>query len=330
MKKLIVIDSYLTSKKKENILKGEIESLKNTGFDIMLVAHYPISTEIQFMVDYFIFDKNQTLDPIDEAPYYWFGGIDSDPFIWVYNGRYRLAICQNMFNAFQFAEIKGYDFVYFAENDNFFSENDAHRLDTLIDEMLESGKKCIFFKPKDYIVRKSLVYETQLFGITPKYFNEIFKLPTSPEEWESYQMGFTLELAFYEKLVQYEYSFLIINEHSSQYFSESKINQIRAENFLMELLYNVRDNTTPILFYHNNYKYQQRIIIKVNDLIVEDNIVNPQNWAYREFKLNNDIVSFEVYDQDGVIETIKSYKLDEKLNDIIIEKGRIDFTKKNF
>jgi hypothetical protein len=42
MKKLIVIDSYLTSTKKENILKEQIESLKNIGFDIMLVAHYPI------------------------------------------------------------------------------------------------------------------------------------------------------------------------------------------------------------------------------------------------------------------------------------------------
>jgi hypothetical protein len=339
MKKLIIIDSYLTSKKKENILKGEIESLKGIGFDIMLVAHYPISTEIQFMVDYFIFDKNQTLDPINDAPYYWFGGTSEDPFILVYNGRYRLAICQNMFNAFQFAEVKGYDFVYFAENDNFFSENDAKRLNTLIDEMLESNKKCIFFKPEYYKVpfvdgslegvTESFVYETQFFGITPKYFNEVFKLPTNQQEWDSYKMGFTLEVAFYEKLVKYEDNFLIINEHSSQYFSESKINQIRAENFIMELLYNIQDNSTPVLFFHNNYKYQQRVVIKVNNVIREDNIVNPQNWAYREFKLNGDTLTFEVYDQDDVLETTKSYVLDNKLNDIIIDKGKIDFTKKN-
>lgn len=339
MKKLIVIDSYLTSKKKENVLKGEIESLKVTGFDIMLVAHYPVSIELQFMVDYFIFDKNQTLDIIDEAPYYWFGGTDNDPFILVYNGRYRLAICQNMFNAFQFAEIKGYDFVYFAENDNFFSENDAKQLNTLIDEMFESNKKCIFFKPEGYKVpfiernlegiTESFVYETQLFGITPKYFNEIFKLPTTLDQWLSYKMGFTLEVAFYEKLVKYENDFLIINEHSSQYFSESKINQIRAENFIMELLYNIENPETPVLFYHNNYKYQQRIIIKINDIIIEDKIINPQNWAYREFRINNDILEFEVYDQDGILETIKSYKLDDKLNNNIKEKGLINFSRKN-
>jgi hypothetical protein len=294
-----------------------------------LVAHYPICTEIQFMVDYFIFDKNQTLDPIEDAPYYWFGGTDTDPFILVYNGRYRLAICQNMFNSFQFAELKGYDFIYFTENDNFFSENDAERLNSLIGEMLENKKKCIFFKPKDYIVRNSLVYETQFFGITPKYFNDIFKLPTNQEEWDSYEMGFTLELAFYEKLLKHEDNFLIINEHSSQYFSESKINQIRAENFIMELLYNIENPEAPILFYHNNYKYQQRIIIKINDIIIEDKIVNPQNWAYREFKINNDILEFEVYDQDGVLETIKSYTLDNKLNNNIKEKGIINLSRKN-
>jgi hypothetical protein len=59
------------------------------------------------------------------------------------------------------------------------------------------------------MVSDSLVYETQLFGITPNYFNEIFKLPRTPEEWMLYNMGFTLELAFYEKLVSYEDNFLI-------------------------------------------------------------------------------------------------------------------------
>jgi hypothetical protein len=61
----------------------------------MLVAHYPICIEIQFMVDYFY--KNQTLDPVEDAPYYWFEGTHDNPFVRILNGRY-LAICQNMFN----------------------------------------------------------------------------------------------------------------------------------------------------------------------------------------------------------------------------------------
>jgi hypothetical protein len=39
---------------------------------------------------------------------------------------------------------------------------------------------------------------------------------------------------------------------------------------------------------------------------------------------------FEVYDQYDILEMIKSYKLDENLNNIIIEKGEIDFKKIKF
>jgi hypothetical protein len=60
----------------------------------------------------------------------------------------------------------------------------------------------------------------------------------------------------------------------------------------MELLYNVQDNNRPILFYHNNYKYEQRIIIKVNDIVCI-RVTTPANWEYIEFELNNDILSFE-------------------------------------
>jgi hypothetical protein len=81
-------------------------------------------------------------------------------------------------------------------------------------------------------------------------------------------------------------------------------------------------NNRPILFYHNNYKYEQRIIIKVNDIVVLDKVTTPANWEYIEFELNNDILSFEVYDKYDILEMIKSYKLDENLNNIIIEKVR--------
>jgi hypothetical protein len=41
--------------------------------------------------------------------------------------------------------------------------------------------------------------------------------------------------------------------------------------------------------------------------------------------MNNDISLSLVYDQYDILEMIKSYKLDENLNNIIIEKGEIDF-----
>ena len=116
MKKLIVIGSYPNTPKKEEVLKSEIQSLKDIGFDFMLVSHYPVSSEIQHMVDYYIYDKNQTLTPLDKTTYYWF---KTDIFMLrVNNSRHALPICQNMFNAFKLAEIKEYDFVLFFNSRN--------------------------------------------------------------------------------------------------------------------------------------------------------------------------------------------------------------------
>jgi hypothetical protein len=330
MKKLIVIGAYPNTAKKENILKREILSLKNIGFDIMVVSHYPVSSEIQNMIDYYIFDKNQTLTPRDISPYYW-SSLDAF-FIKVYNQSHGLPICQNMYNAFKFSEIKKYDFVYFSENDNVFESSDVLLLNSLLDEMILNNKKCIFFKPKNFTTetrdrsKNSLVYETQFFGITPSYFNRVFELPTNIDEWYNTQMEFTLELAFLDKLEKYESDFLIIDEHSSEYFAKSEINILRIENFIVELLYNIKDPSIPVLYYHNNSNENKHLVIKINDIIVEDQIIICNYWAYRNFTINNDVLDISVYDSNNEIEITKTYTLDKDINARSIINGIIQFT----
>ena len=194
MKVLIVIGAYPNTTKKEEVLKQEIESLKSLGFDFMIVSHYPVSVELQDMVDYYIYDKNQTLTPKDRSPYYWFNSHNFH--IKVFNSRHSLPICQNMFNSFKFSEIKNYDFVFFVENDNIFTPNDVNKFNTLLTERVSENKQCIFFKPESFRQDNSYVYETQLFGISPKYLNEKFVIPTTENEWYETSMSHTLELAF--------------------------------------------------------------------------------------------------------------------------------------
>jgi len=324
MKKLIVIGAYPNTPKKEEVLINEINSLKNSNFDFMLVSHYPVSIELQSMVDYYIYDKNQTLTPLEKSPYYWFK-TDSF-FLRVNNSRHSLPICQNMFNAFKFADIKKYDFVYFIENDNLFSENDVTKLNQLVDTMVEKRKKCIFFKPEGYRDSGSYVYETQLFGITPSYFNEILKLPVTENEWYEHLMPLTLELAFFQKLQNYEHEFLIINEHSSEYFSESDINLFRVENFILEVLYNVTDPSTPILYCHSGSRnsYEYRVVIKINNKIIDDKIVYPTHWFYTSLSLRDDELVIEVY-ENNKLEYIKTITLNETNLEQIKEKGLIEF-----
>jgi hypothetical protein len=324
MKTLIVIGAYPNTPKKEEVLINEVESLSGLGFDIMIVSHFPISTEIQNMVDYYIYDKNQTLTPLDVSPYYWFK--TDNFFIRVNNSRHALPICQNMFNAFKFSDIKKYDFVYFIENDNLFSVNDSNKLKNLIDEMEESGKKCIFFKPEGYKDNGSYVYETQLFGITPSFFNSILTLPITENDWYEHQMPNTLELAFYNKLQNHENEFLIINQHSSEYFKDSEINIFRVENFILEVLYNINDPLTPILYCYSEVRnrYNYNVVISINDNVIEDRFTLPTQWFYIPLSLNGDKLNIKVY-YDNKLESEKTMSLNDNILNSLKERGSIEF-----
>ena len=324
MKKLIVIGCYPNSQIKEQVLKDEILSLKNINFDLMLVSHYPVSVELQSMVDYYIYDKNQTLTPINMCSHWW---LSNDSFnVNIYNSRHALPICQNMFNSFNFSEIKEYDFVYFIENDNIFSEKDSQKLSDLFDEMVSKGKKCIFFKPETFRESDSYVYETQLFGISPKYFNQIFKIPNKEEEWVYEELGYTLELAFYRKLNGFENDFLIIGEHSSEYFDTSEINIFRIEDFVFEVLHNVKNPEQPILFLSCGARKptERKVLIKLNDEIVQQLNMFSSHWSYFPLSLDGSDLSVEVFDND-ILENIKTYKLNNNLLINLNHKGIIEF-----
>jgi hypothetical protein len=326
MKKLIVIGSYPNTPKKEEVLKSEIQSLKKIGFDFMLVSHYPISSEIQHMVDYYIYDKNQTLTPLDKTTYYWF---QTNIFILrVNNSRHALPICQNMYNAFKMAEIKKYDFVFFCENDNIFSDDDAIKLSNLVDVAVSEKKSGIFFKPHNYQDNHSKVYETQMFGIQPKRFNEIFKLPlTGDEFFDNPDYPISLELGFYNSLKQFENEFLIIDEHSFNYFTNSQINIFRMEHFIVDLLYNSSNDNEPVLFFQNRNQgdvKECRLIVKINDNVITDTLVHSGTWSYQSFKYENQKLSIEVF-IDGTLEILKKYTLDGILKNKIKENGIIDF-----
>jgi hypothetical protein len=325
MKTLIVIGAYPNTPKKEKVLIDEIESLRGLGYDFMLVSHYPVSTEIQKMVDYYIYEKNQILTPLDKTTYYWF---QTDNFmVRVNNSRHALPISQNMFNAFKLSEIKDYDFVFFVENDNQFSLNDSLKLKSLIDEMVSQNKQCIFFKPNNYLDNGSFVYETQMFGITPKYFNEVFKLPTTEDEYfinPDYPVS--LELGFYQSLSKHESDFLIVNQHSYEYFSESSINIFRVEELIIELIRNDKNPNLPVLFCHMNKEplFKHKIIIKLNGDPMEELNLFFGFWFFRSFEISNNILTIEIY-KDDVLDEIKSYHLNEQIHDYVNKNGIIEF-----
>jgi len=120
---IFVIDCWIDDASKEKNLINLIERLKIYDIPILVTGHYPINPEIQQMVDFYLFDKNNPLLMRDEFQKY---GINSVR--WSDMGGFRIenhrefhhdyAIWETMRNAFNFCKCLGKKYIHFMEYDN--------------------------------------------------------------------------------------------------------------------------------------------------------------------------------------------------------------------
>ena len=311
MKKVIILSSYPSNELKTKILSDCIDSIKKLNFDIFLVSHLPVSKEIQDKIDYFIYDRDNTLLPENMSLFTWFT-IGDSKFIINKKG-HELTISKNMFNSISLVNALKYDLFLFSESDNIFSDNDVKKIENLFDRMVSDNKKMIFFEPCDFYESGSHVYETLLFGGSPNYFLSKINLPTTVSDWLVSGVKTTFERFFFDSFSEYSSDFLIVPEHSSQLLSESRINIFRNDTFVCDLVYNKTNINTVCFVIKNiiNHDHEKRIIIKRNGMVIDDKIIVNGYWEYRLFNLDDSEITI-TYLIDGVLQSVKEYKLSKE------------------
>jgi autotransporter strand-loop-strand O-heptosyltransferase len=120
---IFVIDSWPDNESKERDLINLINRLKIYEIPILLTGHYPINSDIQKMVDYYLYDKSNPLLTIDEFQDF---GVNSVR--WTDMGSFRVenhreyhhdyAIWETMRNSFNFCKFLGKKYIHFLEYDN--------------------------------------------------------------------------------------------------------------------------------------------------------------------------------------------------------------------
>lgn len=120
---IFVIGEFINSKRKEEVLISLISSLKQFNIPILLTGHYPVSSEIQEMCDYYLFDKeNPMLSKYDMGDYgieclnYWVETNDWD--VYLHSDSHDYCVWTLMRNATNFVESIGKKTIHYIDYDN--------------------------------------------------------------------------------------------------------------------------------------------------------------------------------------------------------------------
>jgi hypothetical protein len=73
MKEIVIITAHCSDHQREKTLRDLVRSVKNEGYEILVIAHTPISQDIQQEVEFFIYDReNRILTEPQYLPQPWF------------------------------------------------------------------------------------------------------------------------------------------------------------------------------------------------------------------------------------------------------------------
>lgn len=299
MKKLFIIGTYPSNIYSEQILVSCIDAIINKGYDIMVVSHYPLPTYIQEKVNYYIFDKENIKLPFELTPEL---VVSSHAFdVTIKNNGHSLTVSKNISNGIKFANSLNYDFFFYIESDNIFSNEDFDVLNNLHLQMLEENKKMIFFK---YVNEQVISYDTLIFGGSVSFYVDNINLPITVEEYEH---AISFERLFYYKTNHLENDFLIVNEQSKSFFKTSEINKISHDCFvdiigsddrLVLFIFSCSVKTTSILFTINNHQ-----VIAINPMCWYFSYVNVGD----EIDVKIDDSGYVTYKKFVITEDNKSY-----------------------
>jgi|LakMenE01Jun11ns_1017448.scaffolds.fasta_scaffold9831618_3 hypothetical protein len=123
MKEIIVITSYTPDKRRRDSLRNLVISLKRGGYDILVISHSPIPTDIQENVEFVIYDKkNEILTEAKYLPQPWFTPNNDRRIQSALVGLARsthLTIWRMISIAFPFVKNIGYDIIHHIEYDSY-------------------------------------------------------------------------------------------------------------------------------------------------------------------------------------------------------------------
>ena len=323
---LIVIGTYPNTKTRKKLTKDCIESLSNSNRKIMLVSHYPVSEEIQNMVDYYVFDKHNPMIPHSYYTRFYNYTNKYDVEIKIdglKNTNQSLTVLTNLFNSVKSAKDFGFNKIVYITYDVIVSEKDLQTIDTMF-EKLNTIDGYFSTLPTPF----GNGIETTAMSFTTDYFLSTFDDVRNGLEYnescsKSNSQNF-LEDYFSKKIFNSNNVEIITNDESTLLINSGKGTSSNSEYYSIIPVKN-KDNVWCFYFYTYNVD-DRKISIKIksgNNYITNTTFkISEQKEFYKTFNYDGTPIETQIifYDGDDILKT-ENYVLNDKTKESYSSNG---------
>lgn len=309
-KEILIVNSYVNTKEKNEVLCKSLAQLKKLNKQILLMSNSQIvSTAVLELCDFYIYNRENLLLPSNKSPFVWYA--NDVEIIYVYNEGVNLSIVRNMNIGLNFVKNMGFTKFLYMEYDNIFHDEDLPLIHQMFDVLSE--KIAYFCRFNDY---NKLAYETRIFSGDVDFFLANIPLPKTYEEWEmTYPYSTnteTLEYIFPILFNRYEDIIQFYNGGNGYLFNKSDIDIFRAGNDV-NVIYNVNKVDTPLVFIIGT---GAEYVVFIDDIQIDKVWLNRNDIKKYYFEIsdrvthvrvvrNGEVKTFEISINN--IETFKSY-----------------------
>jgi len=251
MKNVFIISCYVNTEEKKKVLINYINKIKKMSeYDILLVSHIPMSEDIVKLVNYFIYDSDNFLLPIEKTPITWI--VYNNLKINILSCRHGYAFIKNVHNALTFAKSLGYNNFIFSDYDNILGDEDINKIENIPNLLNENNKKVFVFKDYNVSTPRGYSYESKFFAGDLNYFIDNVPLPNSYDQWvnkDPYKSSTNVvEDILVSLLNKFEDKLYLIEDKVNDYFSNSKFDVFHHYDYKYSVIYNLNDKSKPIFF----------------------------------------------------------------------------------
>ena len=321
----IIITTYPDTIKRKNLTIECIESFKKLGRKIILVSHYPISIEIQNMVDYYIYDNNNIMIHHSFYDHFYHNAQEHNIQININNLKHSnqsLAALINLYNGILFSKSIGITKVMTVVYDVILNDLDINVVEDYFDKLNNGWKCCLSMMETGIGV--GIETTTMLFNVNYflKMFKDIRDGNTFTKLCEELGCHNFLEHYFMKILDKEDYLWIVHNDKktilpnsglgvssNSEYYSIIPVNNSTNKWAFCFFTYNIDNRRIDIVFNESGVDiFKNSIIISEHKL---DEMSNKAKYfKYIEYNGNPIKISISFYDGDNLCKT-ETYELNE-------------------